>query len=282
MKPLIALLLLAAAPAAAQHAGHTMPMPAPMPMPAAPAAQSSPPTTNGPPRAADAIWGAEAMRPSRDQLRIENGGQTFTWFMADRAEYRASKNADGYLWDVQGWWGSDSDKLWLKSEGEGSFGAPAEQAEVQALWSHAIAPFFDLQTGIRHDLAGPSRTHAVIGVQGLARYRFELDAAAFLSTRGELTARIEAELDQRITQRLIAQPRAELNLSAQDIPELGIGAGLDRASLGLRLRYELRREFAPYIGVEHEWRMGRSADFARARGDSAAATSFVAGVRLWF
>ena len=286
MKPLIALLMLAAAastavPAVAQHAGHAMPMPAPA-TPTAPIARSPPPAANGPPRAADAIWGAKAMRPSRDQLRIKNGGQTFTWFMADRAEYRARKNGDGYLWDAQGWWGTDTDKLWLKSEGEGSFGEPIEQAEVQALWSHAIAPFFDLQTGIRHDFAGPARTHAVIGVQGLARYRFEVDAAAVLSTKGELTARIEAELDQRITQRLIAQPRAEIALSAQDIPELGIGAGLDTAALGLRLRYEVRREFAPYVGIEQEWRIGRSADFARARGDNPGSTNFVVGVRLWF
>ena len=238
--------------------------------------------SQGPPRAADAIWGAAAMRPSRDQLAIENGGMAFAWFMADRAEYRARAGGDGYLWDVQGWYGGDTDKLWLKSEGEGTFGEPIERAEAQALWSHAIAPFFDLQSGVRHDFTGPSRTYATVGVQGLAPYRFEVDAAAFLSTKGELTARIEAELDQRLTQRLILQPRAEVNLSAQDIPELGIGTGLDRAELGLRLRYEIRREFAPYIGIEQEWHLGRSADFARARGTDPSVTNFVIGVRMWF
>ena len=258
MRLLLAAVLVWAAPASAQDIG------------------------KGAPRAADAVWGADAMRPSRDQLAVENGGMSFAWFMADRAEYRARAGGDGYLWDMQGWYGGDIDKLWLKSEGEGSFGAPIEQAEVQALWSHAIAPFFDLQTGVRHDFAGPARTHLVVGVQGLARYRFEVDAAAFLSTKGELTARIEAELDQRITQRLILQPRAELQLSAQNIPELGIGAGLDTAELGLRLRYEIAREFAPYIGIEQEWRIGRSADFARASGDNPSVTNFVAGIRMWF
>jgi copper resistance protein B len=289
----LGVVLMSAAPALAQHVGHDMATMAPTPPAtgtvAAPAMdvptfETPAPVTagKGPARAADAIWGADAMRPSRDQLARENGGMAFAWFMADRAEYRARAGGDGFLWDMQGWYGSDIDKLWLKSEGEGTFGEPIEEAEVQALWSHAIAPFFDVQAGIRHDMAGPARTHAVIGIQGLARYRFEVDAAAFLSNKGDLTARIEAELDQRITQRLIAQPRFEVNLSAQDIPELGIGAGLDTAELGLRLRYELRREFAPYIGVEQEWRIGRSADFARASGTDPSVTNFVVGVRLWF
>src|SRR3546814_3986932 len=108
-------------------------------------------------------------------------------------------------------------------------------------WSSDVCSS-DLQAGVRQDLTGPERTHAVIGVQGLAPNMFEVDGAAFLSTRGDLTARVEAELDQRITQRLILQPRAEVNLSAQDIPELGVGAGLDSVELGVRLRYERSEE----------------------------------------
>lgn len=236
----------------------------------------------GPSHAADAIWGADAMRPSRAALRRDHGAMSYTWFMADRAEYRARAGHDGYLWDTQAFHGGDLDKLWLKSEGEGAFGGEVELAEVQALWSHAVAPFFDMQAGVRQDLAGPSRTHAVIGIQGLAPYRFELDAAAFLSDRGELTGRIEAELDERITQRLILQPRIELGLSAQNIPQLGIGSGLDRAELGLRLRYEIAREFAPYVGVEQEWRIGRGATYARAAGHDPSATFYVVGIRFWF
>ena len=153
---------------------------------------------------------------------------------------------------------------------------------MQALWSHAIGPWWDLQAGVRQDLAGPDRTHAVVGVQGLAPYLFEVDAAAFVSNKGDVTARIEGELDQRITQRLILQPRAEIGLSAQDIPELGIGAGVDRIETGLRLRYEFVREFAPYVGIDQEWRLGQSADYARAAGEDPSVTSFVVGVRLWF
>ena len=253
-----------------------------MDMPSIP--QGPPPAAagSGPPRAADAIWGADAMRASRDALRAENGGMKVFWFQGDRAEYRAREGGDGYLWDVQGYYGGDLDKFWFKSEGEGTFGEKPESAEIQGLWSHAIGPWWDLQAGVRQDLTGPERTHAVLGVQGLAPYMFEVDAAAFLSTKGDLTARVEAELDQRITQRLILQPRAEVNLSAQDIPELGVGAGLDSVELGLRLRYEFAREFAPYVGVEQEWKVGQSADYARLAGEDPSVTNYVVGVRFWF
>ena len=243
---------------------------------------ATPRAESGPPNAADAIWGAETMRASREAVHAEHGDMRLFWFQGDRLEYRARGGEDGYLWDVQGYFGGDLNKFWFKSEGEGSFGEPVEQAEVQALYSRAIAPFFDLQAGVRQDLTGPDRTHAVIGVQGLMPYMFEIDAAAFLSTKGDLTARIEAEYDQRLTQRLILQPRAEVNLSAQAIPELGIGAGIDNLELGLRLRYEIVPEFAPYIGIEQEWKLGGSRDFAQADGEDASVTNYVVGIRFWF
>lgn len=190
--------------------------------------------------------------------------------------------ADGYLWDVQGFYGGTTSRFWFKSEGEGSIGERIEDAEFQALYAKAIAPFFDAQVGVRQDIAGPDTTYAVLGIQGLAPYMFEVDGALFLSHQGDLTARIEAELDQRITQSLILQPRAEINLAAQDVPQLGIGAGLDSVELGVRLRYEIRREFAPYIGVEQSWKIGDSADFSRSAGDDPSVTNFIVGVRFWF
>ncbi|MBT0669456.1 copper resistance protein B [Novosphingobium profundi] len=310
-------LALTATSARAQHEGHTMDMSVqadePQEDPSSPGAMSGmdhatmdhgamdhsamdhaamghavppegpPPTSagTGPARAADAVWGADAMAASRAELVRMNGAMTVTYFQADRIEYRAHAGKDGYLWDLQGYYGGDTDKLWLKSEGEGSFGNAPESAEVQALYSRAIGPWFDLQAGVRQDLTGPDRTYGVIGVQGLMPYRFEVDAAAFVSNRGDVTARIEAELDQRVTQRLVLQPRGELSLAAQDVPELGIGAGLDRIEAGLRLRYQVAREFAPYIGIEREWRLGTSADLARAAGEKAAQTSFVIGLRAW-
>ncbi|MBS7670943.1 copper resistance protein B [Croceicoccus gelatinilyticus] len=242
----------------------------------------APSTATGPANAADAIWGTDAMAASRTALVHETSGMPVLWLQADRLEYQAKDGPDGYLWDVQGYYGGDLDKFWIKSEGEGAFGEGVEDAEIQALYSRAIGPWFDLQAGVRQDLTGPSRTHAVIGVQGVAPFMFEVDAAAFLSNKGDLTAKVEAELDQRVTQRVILQPRAEVSLSAQDIPELSVGAGIDAIEAGLRLRYHFTREFAPYIGVEQHWKLGKSADYARADGEATSSTAFVAGLRLWY
>lgn len=237
---------------------------------------------SGPPRAADAIWGADAMRASRVDLQRTHGDFPVLWFQGDRIEAQVREGSDAYLWDIQGYYGGPTERLWFKSEGEGEFGSAPDDAEVQALYAKAFAPFWDFQAGVRQDIGGPDTTHAVIGVQGLAPYMFEVDAALFFSHRGDVTARIEGEVDQRITQRLILQPRAEVNLAAQDVPQLGIGSGIDQVEAGIRLRYEIIREFAPYIGIEQSWRIGNSADFARARGEDPSVTSLVAGIRFWF
>ena len=122
----------------------------------------------------------------------------------------------------------------------------------------------------------------MFGVQGLAPYWFEVDAAAFVSDDGDVSARLEAEYELFLTQKLILQPRAELDFAVQDVPELGIGSGLSTAEAGLRLRYEFRREFAPYIGVSWRRAFGETADFTRADGEDVESISFVAGLRLWF
>lgn len=250
----------------------------------APIPQGPPPpeALEGPAYAADQSVGAERMNSSRLDVVRKVSGMPVAWLQAERLEYRARDGEDGYLWDVQGYYGGDYNKIWLKSEGEGNFDEDVEDAEIQALWSHALNPWWDFQAGVRQDLTGPTRTHAVVGMQGLAPYLFEVDAAAFLSDQGDFTGRIEAEFDQRITQRLILQPRTELVLAAQDIPELGMGAGLHKAELGIRLRYEIKREFAPYIGIEQEWRLGDSADYARAAGEDSSVTNYLLGIRAWF
>lgn len=254
------------------HSGHDMPM----------EETPQPDLGSGPPRAADAIWGADAMRASRQQLSRETGGQQYGQVLIERLETRLGEGEDAYLWDVQAFWGGDLDKFVLKSEGEGAFDGVLEHGEVQALWSHAIDAFFDLQAGARQDLESGGRTHAVVGVQGLAPYMIHLDAAAFLSDEGDLTARIEAEYDQKITQSLILQPRVELALSAQDIPLQETGSGLTGIEAGLRLRYEIAREFAPYLGAEYEAKLGGTCDYARAAGEDASAWRLLAGIRAWF
>ena len=262
------------------HAGHDMGSAT------APEIQPGPPPAEalrGPKHAADGVWGSEAMQRGRNFLREEHGGLPVGRFLVDRAEARLRDGRDGYLVDLQAWYGGDIDKLWLKSEIEGSWGEKVEHAEVQALWSHAIGPWFDLQAGARFDAqAGPNRGHLVLGVQGLAPHWWEVEAALFLSNKGDVTARAEAEYDLRITQKLILQPRAEVDLSAQDVPELGIGSGLTSAALGLRLRYQVSPLVAPYVGVEYERAFGNTADFSGAAGEKVGGWSVLTGVRLWF
>lgn len=238
----------------------------------------------GPRHAADAIWGREAMEPSRVQLARNNGGMKTGMILVERLEARIATDGgpDGYVWDAQAWYGGDLNRVVFKTEGEGEFGGELEDAEIQALFSRAIGPFFDLQAGARFDPEPDSLTHLVVGVAGLAPYMFHVDGALFLSDRGDLTARIEAEYDQKITQRLILQPRIEAEFAAQDIPERETGAGFTGIEPGLRLRYEIVPEFAPYIGVEYEAKLGETADIARARGADPDGFKAVIGLRTWF
>lgn len=238
----------------------------------------------GPRHAADAIWGEKAMAPSRRQLARENGGMRTGMVLIERLEARFPTDGGdtGYVWDAQGWYGGDINRFVLKTEGEGEFGGELEDAEIQALYSRAIGPFFDLQAGVRFDPEPDTRGHLVVGIQGLAPYMFHVDGALFLSDMGDLTARLEGEYDQRITQQLILQPRLEVELSAQDVPERDIGAGITKIEPGLRLRYEFVPEFAPYIGVEYEAKLGETADIARASGKDPDGFILLVGLRAWF
>lgn len=269
-------------PAADPHAGHAAggaPEAAPIPP------VTAPPTAafGGPRHAADTVFGAAAMASAREQLRREHGAITGYNVLLDQVEARIVDGRDGYFINGQAWYGGDIDRLWLKTEIESDFGRAPEQAEVQALWSRAIDPWFNLQTGVRYDFQpNPERAHFVLGIQGLAPYWFEVDGALFLSEKGDVTARFEAEYDQRITQRLILQPRVEIDFALQDVPERGVGSGLSKVEAGLRLRYEIAREFAPYVGVEYNETFGDTADFERAEAGDVSHFSFVFGVRAWF
>jgi copper resistance protein B len=265
-------------PAADPHAGHRMGT-----VPQPPKAPPPPEALSGPEHAADLIYDPARMAASREEMRREHGGLRAYRIFIERAETRIRDGRDGYLLDGQGWYGGDIDKIWLKGEVDGTWGERPKHAEIQALWSHAIDPWFDVQTGVRYDpQPGPDRAHLVLGVQGLAPYWWEVDAALFLSNKGEVTARAEAEYDLRITQKLIFQPRAELDFSLQSIRELEIGAGLSQAALGARLRYQLSPLFAPYVGVEYERAFGKTADFRRAEGKDTGAWNLLAGLRWWF
>ncbi|MCJ7420298.1 copper resistance protein B [Sphingomicrobium astaxanthinifaciens] len=266
------------------HAGHAMPGDDKAVPGAAPESAVPPRAFEGPRHAADLIYGEAAMAPAREQLHTGHDGLITGMVMLERLEARLpTEGGDtGYLWDAQGWYGGDLNRFVAKTEGEGAFEEGLEEAEVQALYSRAIGPFFDLQAGVRLDLEPETRPHAVLGVQGLAPYMFHVDAALFLSDRGDLTARLEGEYDQKITQSLILQPRLEVELAAQDVPEAEIGAGVSKVEAGLRLRYEFVPEFAPYVGLDYEAKTGRTADLARAEGEDVAGLKLLLGLRAWF
>ena len=232
---------------------------------------------------ADRYFPKAAMDHSRHAMMIENGGQKTAFLSINLAEYQARKGRDGFRWEGEGWYGGDINRLTVKSEGEAVFSEGVESAELQFIYSRAIGPYFNAQAGIRQDLAqGPDRTYAVIGFEGLAPYWFETEGALFLSDKGDLLARLEASYDQRITQKLILQPMAEANFALQDVPESRVGSGLSDFELGLRLRYEIVREFAPYVGVEWARKVGNTARFTRAGGEDADSFSLVVGIKAWF
>jgi len=232
---------------------------------------------------ADRIFANDDMGRSRHAMMEENGGQKIAFISFNLAEYQARKGRDGYRWDGEAWYGGDINRLTVKSEGEGVSGEGIEGTETQLLYSRAVGPYFNAQAGIRQDFGpGPDRTYATIGFEGLAPYWFEVEGALFLSTKGDLLGRLEGYYDQRITQKLILQPMAEFNFALQDVPETGIGSGLSDMELGLRLRYEVVKEFAPYVGVEWARKVGDTARFARLAGEDADSVSFVLGVKAWF
>jgi copper resistance protein B len=222
------------------------------------------------------------MAPSQSVLFQEHGDLPAHKVLIDQLETRVRSGRDGYFLNAEGWYGGDIDKLWLKTEIEGDFGGRPEQAEFQALWSHAIDPWFDVQAGVRFDAEPDTRGRLVLGLQGLAPYWIEVDAAAFLSDKGDVTARFEAEHDVRVTQKLILQPRAELDFALQDIPRESLGAGLSVAALGLRLRYQITQQFSPYVGLEYDRAFGDTRRFRREEDEDLGGLSFVAGIRAWF
>ncbi|PHQ59411.1 MAG: copper resistance protein CopB [Robiginitomaculum sp.] len=232
---------------------------------------------------ADEYYGEEAMAEARALEIATLGGAKTSFIIADRLESQIASGENAFVWDAQGWYGTDENKLWIKTEGEYSFGSDEiEDAEIQALWSKPISAFWDVQAGVRYDLAPKGRTHAVIGIQGLAPYWFEVDAALFLSNKGDLTSSIEAEYELLLSQRLVLQPRGEIGFSAQDIPELGTGAGFTNLDLGLRLRYEIKREFSPYVGVEWQRNLGETAQFTKDNGGDPDKVVILFGVRAWY
>jgi len=219
--------------------------------------------------------------PVNAQMKMEDD-PVLTSVIIHQLEIRDSGADETFVWDAQGWIGTDLNKLWVKTEGERKAGTTNE-FEWQALYSKAVAPFWDLQFGLRHDFRPtPTRDWAVIGLQGLAPYFFEIDAGLFIGEAGRTALRLEAEYELLLTQRWILTPDIEINLHGRNDEETAVGSGLSELELGLRLRYEFSRKFAPYVGINWFKNYGNTADFVRRAGDDTEATEFVIGVRAWF
>lgn len=263
-----------ASPALAQHAEHATAVPPPE------AGVELPPDAPAD-HAADAIFPREAMERARRILSDEHGGGSQSKIMADQFEYVSHDGEDGYRWNVEAWFGGDTNRFVLKTEGEGA--DEVEAAEIQALYSRAIGPYTDLQVGVRHDIEpSPSSTYLTAGFETLLPYWFEMEGSLYVGERGQVLGRLGGSYDFLLTQRFVLQPAGEINFAAQDDAARLIGSGVTDVEFGLRLRYDIRRELSPYVGVVWERRLGATADLLEAAGEDPEATSFVAGVRFWY
>ena len=214
----------------------------------------------------------------------------FGTFLVDRLEYAwTDENEEAVVWDFQGWYGGDFQRVYIKGEGENvqGDGEDAEFEALEVLYSHLIADFWELQGGIGYQggIASndhPERTYAVLSLLGTMPYSIEIDTSLRASDEGDVSASLEAEYDIRVTQRTILQPRAEIEVAASDVEEFGVGEGLNSTRLGMRLRYEFTRKFAPYIGAYWEKQYGNTADMTREEFGEVEGSGVVAGVRMWF
>lgn len=257
------------------HAGHAMPD---EPTVAAPASSPAP---LPPPTPEEIAAAFPELRGMRMQEHMDDDPVLAT-LLFDRLEWQRARDASGLGWELQGWIGDLENRVWLRSEGERRDGSTAH-GDVELLWGRPTGPWWDALAGVRHDLGeGPSRDWLAVGVQGMAPYKFEVAATGYVGTHGGLAARVEAEYELLLTNRLILQPRIETNAYSKDDPERGVGKGQADAELGLRLRYEVHRQFAPYVGYAWTRSFGHTADLAREAGHDASDGRWVAGVRFWF
>jgi copper resistance protein B len=203
-------------------------------------------------------------------------------FLADRFEVLHSSDSTFMTYDVYAWYGRDYDRVWIKTDGEADAGR-VQDARNELLWGHALTAFWDTQLGVRYDTgAGPERGWLALGVQGIAPYWFNVEATAYVGEEGRTALRVEAEYELLLTQKLVLQPRIETTFYGKRDAERERGSGLASLDAGLRLRYEIRREFAPYAGIEWGGKFRETADFVEAAGEDPKTTRLVAGLRFWF
>jgi copper resistance protein B len=223
----------------------------------------------------------EAARPPAHDHPVHDN-TVHSKVLFNRLEAFDTDHGNGLAWEGQAWIGTDTDKLWLRSEGE-RVDNRTESSDLEVMAGRPISRWWDVVGGIRHDFKpGSSQDWAAIGVVGIAPYKFEVEATAYIGASGRTAARIEAEYELLLTNRLVLQPLVEANFNGKDDARRGIGSGLSTMEAGLRLRYEVHRKFAPYIGIVQERAFGDTADFRHALGEDQSDTRIVAGVRVWF
>lgn len=211
----------------------------------------------------------------------------YTYVALNELEYAPGLEQEPVAMDAELWTGGDYNRLWLKAEGEHSTVESEGEYEIQALYGRFVAAFWDAQVGVRLDAARSggateTRAHLALGLQGLAPYWFEVESTLFVSQDGDVSARLEAGYDLLFTQRLILEPEFESTVAIQEVPEWGTGSGINDVELSARLRYEVVRELAPYLGISWHRRVGETADLARATGEDVSETALVLGVRAWW
>jgi len=200
----------------------------------------------------------------------------------DQLEFRKADGPNPLVWKADAWIGKDLHKFWFKTEGKHADGK-VNELETQFLYSRAIAPFWDLQLGWRHDIKPePNRDWLAVGFKGLVPYQIETDAGLFIGESGQLGLRLEAEYEYLFTQRLVLSPEIALNLHGKNDADVGTGSGLSDLEFGLRLGYQVQREFMPYIGLNWSRKFGNTADFARKEGEDTNDLQIVTGIRVWF
>ena len=211
--------------------------------------------------------------------------QIYTYVLFDQLEYVPGAGEDPISLEATSWIGGDLNRAWLRAEGEQSTLESGGEAELEAFYGRLISPFFDALVGARLDThwgADPAtRGHLAVGLQGLAPYMLEVSPTLYVSQDGDVSAEFEAAYSFLFTQRLVLEPEMEVSAALQEVPDWGVGSGLGDLSLGLRLRYEIRRKFAPYIGYSQNWMLGETADFARQAGEATSSGAFVFGIRVW-
>jgi copper resistance protein B len=254
-----------------------------------------------PPDPPQEVMGDMAYKDMVSMMQMDDA-RLFGKVMIDQLEWRDAQEGSAGAWDAEGWYGGDYNKLWVKTEGEvpptgaerppgmaGRVAAPGTvqqvgpEASLDVLFDRVIGRWWDAQGGIRQDFGqGPARTWLAMGLQGIAPYWLDAEATLYVGEEGRTAARLKADYDLLFTQRLILQPYGEANFYSRSDPRRQVGSGLSDLELSLRLRYEVRREFAPYLGVGWFRRFGATAELARAAGEGSDEVQLVAGLHVWF